>query len=94
MLNYRQLEESLKLMRDEFESMEDYWQNKLNEERMFYEEQLKTNDRQFKELEERLKEYVIMDDIEASKENEQLSTIDEKGSLEYQVTINHHYFSF
>ena len=81
-------------MRDEFESMEDYWQNKLNEERMFYEEQLKTNDRQFKELEDRLKEYEIIDDIEASKENEQLSTIDEKSSLEYQVTINHYYFSF
>ena len=81
-------------MRDEFESMEDYWQNKLNEERMFYEEQLKTNDRQFKELEDRLKEYEIIDDIEASKENEQLSTIDEKSSLEYQVTVNHYYFSF
>ena len=81
-------------MRDEFESMEDYWQNKLNEERMFYEEQLKTNDRQFKELEDRLKEYEIMNDIEASKENEQLSTIDEKSSLEYQVIVIHHHFSF
>ena len=37
-----QLEESLELMQGEFESMEDYWQRKLEEERVFYEEQLRS----------------------------------------------------
>ena len=69
-------------MKEEFESMEDYWQNKLVDERKFYEEQLKTNDNQFKELENRMKEY---DEELISLENDKLSTIDETSSLEYQV---------
>ena len=39
-----QLEESLELMQGEFESMEDYWQRKLEEERVFYEEQLRSSE--------------------------------------------------
>ena len=75
-------------MKDEFESMEDYWQNKLVDERKFYEDQLKTNENQFKELENRMKEYdeVLQTlDINKQDENDKLSTIDETSSLEYQV---------
>ena len=85
---FRQLEESLELMREEFESMEDYWQNKLVGERKFYEQQMKINESQFKELEIRLKEYdEELSNIEMNKveETDKLSTIDETSSLEYQV---------
>ena len=85
---FRQLEESLELMREEFESMEDYWQNKLVGERKFYEQQLKISESQFKELEIRLKEYdeeLIHIDMNKSEEADKLSTIDERSSLEYQV---------
>jgi hypothetical protein len=68
--------------------MEDYWQNKLVDERKFYEEQLKTNENQFKELENRMKEYdEVLNTLNINKqdENDKLSTIDETRSLEYQV---------
>jgi len=84
----KQLEESLELMSEEFESMEDYWQNKLVGERKFYEQQLKISESQFKELEIRLKEYdVELSNIDMNKveETDKLSTIDETSSLEYQV---------
>ena len=32
------------MMQGEFESMEDYWQRKLEEERVFYEEQLRSSE--------------------------------------------------
>ena len=51
------MEESLELMRTEFESMEDYWQKKLEDERVFYEEQLRRNEDQFRELEARMRDY-------------------------------------
>ena len=41
-------------MQSEFESMEDYWQGKMSEERAFYEDQVKVNESQFKELEMRM----------------------------------------
>ena len=88
MICFRQLEESLELMKEEFESMEDYWQKKLDDERKFYEEQVKTNDNQFKELENRMKEYdeeLISLDMNKQDETDKLSTIDETSSLEYQV---------
>ena len=77
-------------MREEFESMEDYWQNKLVDERKFYEEQLKTNENQFKELEIRMKEYdeeLQGFEMNKSSGDDKLSTIDETSSLEYQVFV-------
>ena len=44
-------------MQTEFESMEDYWQKKIDEERVFYEEQLKVSESQFKELELSMNEH-------------------------------------
>merc|ERR1719220_337610 len=95
-----QLEESLELMQGEFESMEDYWQRKLEEERVFYEEQLRSSERQFSELESRMREYeeLVVDnrnnmgknqeevEPESLSEEDKLSTIEEMGSLEVQVT--------
>ncbi len=54
------MEESLDLMRTEFESMEDYWQKKLEDERCFYEEQLRRNEDQFRDLEARMREYEVL----------------------------------
>ena len=88
-----QLEESLELMREEFESMEDYWQGKLDQERKFYEEQLKFSDFQKKDLQGKLKEYdeILLNSrntnlsISEEEEDDKLSTIEETFSLECQV---------
>ena len=86
------MEESLELMHSEFESMEDYWQRKLEGERVFYEEQLRSSEAQFRELEARMREYeelvIQMPGSSAggSEEEDKLSTIEETGSLEVQVT--------
>jgi len=86
----KQLEEGLDLMGSEFESMEDYWQKKMNEERELYERQIKMNEIQFKDLEVKMKEYEdLLMTIEPKQqiEADRLSTIDEKRSLEEQVCI-------
>ena len=77
-------------MSQEFESMEEYWQKKLEDERNFYENQLKNNEQMFKELELKMKEY---EDLHMKSESgdltgsdEKLSTIEESVSLENQVT--------
>jgi len=83
-----QLEQSLELMKQEFESMEDYWQGKIDNERRFYEDQITTSGEQFKELEDRLKEYIGFIEPDNEKPNgdiEALYTIDEACSMELQV---------
>ena len=94
-----QLEESLDLMREEFESMEDYWQKKLEDERKFYEEQLKESETHLKHLEGKLKEYdeILLlhqnerqhnsNEIDDDADDEKLSTIEETFSLECQVNV-------
>ena len=94
-----QLEESLDLMREEFESMEDYWQKKLEDERKFYEEQLKESEAHLKDLEGKLKEYdeILLlhqnerqhnsNEIDDDADDEKLSTIEETFSLECQVNV-------
>ena len=75
-------------MQTEFESMEDYWQKKIDEERAFYEGQLKVNETQFKELEVRMKEYKeIFKNIESAKpdDKDNLYIIDEQRCLEEKV---------
>ena len=84
-LYFRHLEESLELMQSEFESMEDYWQGKMSEERAFYEDQVKVNESQFKELEMRMKEYEDLLVLESTK-TRQLDTIEEDRNLEEKVT--------
>ena len=77
-------------MGSEFESMEEYWEKKISEERKFYEKQLKSNEKQFKDLEIKMKEYEeLLMTAESKPQNEpyRLSTIDEKRSLEEEVNI-------
>ena len=98
-----QLEESLELMQGEFESMEDYWQRKLEEERVFYEEQLRSSERQFSELEARMREYeeLVMDNRNMAKneegeeeevEGESLSEEDKLSTIEEtgSLEVEHH----
>jgi hypothetical protein len=77
-------------MSSEFESMEDYWQKKIDEERKFYEEQLKSNEGQFKDLELEMKEYedlIMAVEPKKNDEPERLSTIDETRSMEEEVNL-------
>ena len=73
------------MMRQEFEQMENYWQKKIEEERNFYDQQLKSSERTFKELEERIQDYEELLS-ESEKTNEvQLYTIEEDEQLEMQA---------
>lgn len=84
----KHLEESLELMRTEFDSMEDYWQKKIDDERLFYEEQLKISEDQFKELEVRMKEYeVLLASMEHTRDDKlyELHPIDEQREKEESV---------
>ena len=87
---FRQLEESLELMSNEFESMEDYWQQKLDSERAFGEEQLKSSEAQFRDLELRLREYedllVAADGNDSDHKGGMLATIDEDRDMEEKVS--------
>ena len=86
----RQLEQSLDLMKDEFESMEDYWQGKMDKERKFYENQIRDSEEKFKELEDRLKEYIGLLPEKGIPHvlGEGLYTIEEASNIEYQVIKN------
>ena len=77
-------------MGSEFESMEEYWEKKMSEERKFYEEQLKSSEKQFNDLELKMKEYeelLMTVESKPQVEPDRLSTIDEKRSLEEEVNI-------
>ena len=77
-------------MGSEFESMEEYWEKKMSEERKFYEEQLKSSEKQFNDLELKMKEYeelLMTAESKPQAEPDRLSTIDEKRSLEEEVNI-------
>lgn len=87
-LNCEEMESSLDLMRKEFDSLEDYWQGKLNEERVLFEDEQRINDDKFNDLLQKMMEY---EDQFAStmKKDEgerdpRLSPIEEKGFLEQQ----------
>ena len=85
---FRHLEESLGLMQTEFESMQNYWQKKIDDERLFYEEQLKVSESQFKELELRMKEYEeLLKSPQSTNDKDRLTlyAIDEQRSLEDEV---------
>lgn len=78
-----ELETSLEQMRKEFEDLEDYWQGKLNDERLMYEsEQQKSNDK-FDELVQKMAEYEEQF-IQGMEKDGRLSPIEEKGQLEQQ----------
>ena len=76
-------------MQQEFESMEDYWQKKIEEERSLYESQLKMSESRFKDLETKMKDTEILLEIEESSkpcfDKSSLYIIDEQQYLEDQV---------
>lgn len=80
-----ELEASLEQMRKEFEDLEDYWQEKLNDERLMYEsDQQKSNDK-FNELVQKMAEYEEQY-MQGLEKDGRLSPIEEKSQLEQQYT--------
>ena len=75
-------------MSNEFESMEDYWQQKLDSERSFGEEQLRSSESQFRELESRLREYeeLLVAGSDSEHKSGVLATIDEDRDMEEKVS--------
>ena len=70
--------------------MENYWQNKIEEERNFYDQQLRSSESTFTELEERIQDYEELLAAESEKNTnnpDQLYTIEEDEHLELQATF-------
>lgn len=68
----------------EYEKCEDYWANKLEEERRLYDQEQKLSDEKFSELMSKIREYEEMFGAQED-DSDMLSTIEERGSLEKQV---------
>uniref|UniRef100_A0A182W9T7 EF-hand domain-containing protein n=1 Tax=Anopheles minimus TaxID=112268 RepID=A0A182W9T7_9DIPT len=80
-----ELEASLEQMRKEYEDCEDYWQAKVNDERLLYEEEQRINDEKFTELLKKVAEYEEQFAGHSKLEKDgRLSPIDEKDGLEQQ----------
>uniref|UniRef100_A0A182NE74 EF-hand domain-containing protein n=1 Tax=Anopheles dirus TaxID=7168 RepID=A0A182NE74_9DIPT len=80
-----ELETSLEQMRKEYEDCEDYWQAKVNDERLLYEEEQRISDDKFTELLKKVAEYEEQFAGHSKLEKDgRLSPIDEKDGLEQQ----------
>uniref|UniRef100_A0A182MHC3 EF-hand domain-containing protein n=1 Tax=Anopheles culicifacies TaxID=139723 RepID=A0A182MHC3_9DIPT len=80
-----EFESSLEQMRKEYEDCEDYWQAKVNDERLLYEEEQRINDEKFTELLKKVAEYEEQFASHSKLEKDgRLSPIDEKDGLEQQ----------
>lgn len=80
----KELETSLELLRVEYEKTEDYWSEKLEEERTYFEEEQKLSDKKYGELLDKILEYEEM--LKSEKGHRQrLETIEEKENFEKQV---------
>lgn len=77
-----ELEQSLEQMSTEYEHCEDYWQSKLNEERLLFDEEQRISDEKFAELLQKMSE--LEDQFASHEKNGRLSPIDEKCQLESQ----------
>lgn len=79
----------------EYEKCEDYWSNKLEEERHLYEQEQKLSDEKFSELMSKIREYEEMFGTQEdnSVDSDRLSTIEERGSLEKQVILLHSFIT-
>ncbi|KAL1139473.1 hypothetical protein AAG570_006457 [Ranatra chinensis] len=79
------LETSLELMRVEYEKTEDYWSNKLDEERKLFELDQQQSDEKFIELELKIQEYAeMLSNEQGRKHNQLLPPIEERDYLEKQ----------
>ncbi|XP_014251908.1 blastoderm-specific protein 25D isoform X3 [Cimex lectularius] len=81
----QELENSLQLMKDEYEETEDYWQKKLEEERKLYEKDQRQSDEKFADLETKIQEYAELLASEQFKKPT-LPPIEENEFLEKQFT--------
>ncbi|KAG8232587.1 hypothetical protein J437_LFUL012963 [Ladona fulva] len=81
----KELEKSLELLNIEYEKCEDYWQQKLEDERSFYEETQRLTDERQNNLEQKIAEYDLMF-CQKVKAESRLPMIEERVSLERQVT--------
>lgn len=82
----KSLEDNLELMSKEYENCEDYWQYKVNEERMLFDEDQRQSDEKFAELLQKMTELEDQFAAQTEKNNGRLSPIDEKCQLESQYT--------
>lgn len=80
----KELEENLELMSREYENCEDYWQSKLNEERLLFDEDQRQSDEKFAELLQKMTELEDQFAAQVERNNGRLSPIDEKCHLESQ----------
>lgn len=89
-LNCEDMESSLDLMRKEFDSLEDYWQGKVNEERVLFEDEQRVNEDKFNDLLQKMLEYEEQFSSQMKKEDApeerdpRLSPIEERDFLEQQ----------
>ncbi|XP_058453361.1 blastoderm-specific protein 25D isoform X2 [Malaya genurostris] len=81
-----ELEASLEQMSKEYEACEDYWQNKVNEERQLFEEEQRISDDKFNELLKKMAEYEeqFAGQGTSKVDDGRLSPIEEKDILEQQ----------
>nr|CAD7568032.1 unnamed protein product [Timema californicum] len=88
LLRCKDLESSLELLRQEYEKCEDYWAEKLDEERRLFDQEQAMTDDKFTELLSKIREYEEMfgSHDNHSDDSDRLSTIEERASLEKQVT--------
>lgn len=79
----------------EYEKCEDYWSNKLEEERHLYDQEQQLSDEKFSELMSKIREYEEMFGAQEdnSVDSDRLSTIEERGSLEKQVILLHSFIT-
>ncbi|XP_070496926.1 ninein homolog isoform X2 [Chironomus tepperi] len=80
----KELEDNLELMSKEYENCEDYWQAKLNEERLLFDDDQRQSDEKFAELLQKMSELEDQFAAQVEKNNGRLSPIDEKCQLESQ----------
>lgn len=80
----KELEENMEQLSREYESCEDYWQTKLNEERLLFDEDQRQSDDKFAELLQKMSELEDQFAAQNEKSNGRLSPIDEKCQLETQ----------
>jgi ninein len=80
----KELEDNLEQLSREYENCEDYWQAKVNEERILYDEDQRQSDEKFAELLQKMSELEDQFAAQTEKSNGRLSPIDEKCQLESQ----------
>ncbi|XP_057668880.1 ninein [Diorhabda carinulata] len=80
-----ELENCVDLLKNEYEKCEDYWQNKVDEERQMYEVEQKINSDKLTELVLKIKEYEEQF-AESDATDSRLPTIEETYNLEKQFT--------